>query len=118
MIRKILDISRQHPFICLFSLVFVLNVYIQGMSWTINRINDPMSRQFNQNIFICLLCAVVAIAAVTFVFVCRAPSPTFNPADLTPRERAIRRLLFDVIVPLVMAAVVIGDLLIVVNLKW
>jgi hypothetical protein len=118
MLRKISDISRRHPFICLFGLVFVLNVYIQGMSWSIDTTPDPVTRQFDQNIFICLLCAVVAIAAVAFVFICRAPSPTFNPADLSPKERALRSLLFNVIVPLVMAVIIVGDLLIVVNLKW
>jgi cytochrome c oxidase assembly factor CtaG len=118
MIRKISDISRQHPFASLFGLTFILNAYIQGMSWTINSIDDPMSRQFKQNIFICLLCAVVAIAAVAFVFICRMPSPTFDPAELTKRERTLRRLLFDFIVPLVMGVVVVGDLLILLSLKW
>jgi hypothetical protein len=118
MIRKISDLSRKHPFTSLFGVAFVLNLYIQGMSWHINNINDPMARQFNQNIFICMLGAVVAIAAIGFIFICQAPSPTFNPEDLTERERVLRGLLFNVIVPLAMAAVIIGDFLIVVSLKW
>ena len=118
MIRKISDLTSKYPIASLFGMAFLLNLYIQGVSWHINNINDPMARQFNQNIFICLLGAMVALAAIVFVYICRAPSPTFNPNDLTESERALRRLLFHIIVPLVMAAIVIGDMLIIVSLKW
>ncbi len=118
MIKKISDIARGYPFSCLFGMAILVNVYIQGMYWSINGILDPMARQFEQNIFICLLCAVVAIAAIAFIFICKIPSPTFNPAELTEKERALRNLLFNVIVPLLMTAVVIGDLAVVISLKW
>jgi len=74
MIRKISDISRKHPFACLFRSCLHLNFYIQAMSWRINHISDPMARQFNQNIFICLMGAVVAIGAVVLSLSARRPA--------------------------------------------
>ncbi len=115
MIKALSNITQKYPLLSLIGLGVILNAYIQGMSQHINGLEDPLQRQFYQNLFICLLCALVAIAAGTFLVMCQNVHRNHGIHD---GDAKVKNPLFTVIVPVLMVVILVGDIAVVASLRW
>jgi len=118
MTQTIANLARKHAPLCLIGLGCALNLYVLGMNRCIDGIADPIERQLYQNIFLSLLCFLMAAAGLVLIFYCRAVGRAPGPDTLSEVERASRRFLYMRLIPALMMVVIGGAAFVVVNLRW
>ena len=117
-IRDVSTSVRKHATLYLIGIGCILNLCIHMINRCIDGIADPIERQLYQNIFLSLLCFLMAAAGLVLIFYCRAVGRAPGPDTLSEVERASRRFLYMRLIPALMMVVIGGAAFVVVNLRW